>query len=358
MIIKYQTTLLKLFCLAIYERVRQVKHTWTDSIKMPKGGKRAPQAAVAVKGKRSTGPKRRKKGDGEFTGAKGAKVKNYQKFTRKGVEFILKTKVKRGNKEDETEEDLKKQEKSLINYMWIDELRSHLIENCQEHKQHDLEDGTPEGDANIEPRPGRLVATQKSEDITEKIITDIRNKFFVDNQGVIRTKAAFHKSKNKEKYSGSILLWPEEITAVMKQKFRMSGNLMEIEEFFEDFWEWYQPRLKEEEVKFRKELTEYVFLFDDMKLIQKSEDKFIMRLRDLREQKIEILQEVQEKVQDLLGGPIESISESIQALEESIPALKPDFDSKKIARVLSRQHDDEEEEEAEEPQVSIEPNDQ
>lgn len=112
----------------------------------------------------------------------------------------------------------------------------------------------------------------------------------------------------------------------MHHKFRQVGRLRHLEDFFAEFWDWYQPRNKAHEIAFRKEMTELVFRLDETDKLEKREELLIEEIKRIRKEKIHRIKSINEKAAQIVGGPVESLSELVCAVEESIVALKPQIE--------------------------------
>jgi len=69
-----------------------------------------------------------------------------------------------------------------------------------------------------------------------------------------------------------------------------------------------------------------VFGLDECDKLDKREEHLVAEIKRIRKEKIDKLKLINEKAGEILGGPIESLSDTIVAVEESIIALKPTLD--------------------------------
>ena len=225
------------------------------------------------------------------------KLPSFRHFTRKGVEYILRTPLRRGMpKPTDTEVHPTKRCKSgQRGAMWAEDVVAYLQGKADE-ETNDL-------------------VVSDAQAITKKVVRELRDKLMIDEEGVIRTKRAFHYNA---RVAGSVLIWPEEVKVVMRHKFMEFGSLSDIEGFFEQFWSWYQPRYATEELEFRRNLTEHVYEFDEISRLENEEQVLAQRLEEVRSGKLKKIAQIQAALKaSPLGGELKSLSDMRYDVEKN-----------------------------------------
>lgn len=213
---------------------------------------------------------------------------SFRLFTRKGVEYILRTPLRRGLPKPTEGEfpPAKKPRAGQRGAMWVEDVVSVLQRKADE-------------------TANELVVVE-ADAITKTVVREIRNKLMIDEEGVIRTKRAFHFNAKVE---GSVLLWPEEVTVMMRHKFIEFGSLDDIEGFFELFWSWYQPKYPTKELEFRRNLTKYVYEYDEVVRLGNEEELLAQQLLEVRKSRLAKLGEIQQSLKSSpLGGELQCLA--------------------------------------------------